>query len=102
MPRVELGNIAPIQPVKLSDDETAIIREPLAGVDRTETIFQLPDEWDLSNMIDTVKKVFASHHSDDLPEWVESDDEVLAQALARDLGCPVGRPEDWKSNGSDS
>lgn len=99
MPRVELGNTAPIQPIKLSEDETAVVREPLEGVDRTETVFHLPDEWDFANMIDTVRKVYASHHSDDHPAWVESDDDVLAQALSRDFGCPIGRPADW--NGDD-
>lgn len=95
MARVELGNTAPIEPVKVLEEETDVIRVPLEGISKTETIFELPEDWDLSESIDVVKKVFASHHSDDDPAWVESDNEVLALALSQDLDCPIGRPEDW-------
>jgi hypothetical protein len=45
-----------------------------------------------------------NHHSqgdavaDTTPDWVESDNEALAQLLASQFGCPVGRPASWKAD----
>lgn len=45
-----------------------------------------------------------AYHADDPPEWVTSDDPLLAEALAAQFGCEVGEPADveqrfWTSNG---
>jgi hypothetical protein len=29
------------------------------------------------------------------PTWVESDEPLLAQMLAKHYGCPIGRPAGW-------
>lgn len=31
------------------------------------------------------------------PDWVESDNEALAQLLSEQMGCKVGRPKTWKA-----
>jgi hypothetical protein len=35
--------------------------------------------------------------TDHAPDWVESDNEGMAQLLALEFGCPVGRPKSWKA-----
>jgi hypothetical protein len=35
------------------------------------------------------------YHSDELPEWVECEDEAFAQAISDELGIPTHRPEGW-------
>lgn len=94
MPTITLGNTAPVQAVKV-DDTTAIKREPRPDLGNTVTTFVVPDNVGVGEALQTVSSVFASHHSDAKPAWVESDDEVVAQALSREFGCPVGRPDGW-------
>jgi hypothetical protein len=95
MPTIVLGNTAPIQAVKADDGSTAVERVPRPDLGNTVTTFEVPDSVGVGEALQTVSSVFASHHSDEKPAWVESDDEVVAQALSREFGCPVGRPNDW-------
>lgn len=95
MPTIVLGNTAPIQAVKVDDESTAVERVPRPDLGKTVTTFDVPDSVGVGEALQTVSSVFASHHSDEKPAWVESDDEVVAQALSREFGCPVGRPNDW-------
>lgn len=91
---IALGNTAPIEPVKV-DDTTAVERIARPELGNQVTIFNVPDTLDVGQALLTVSQVFASHHSDAPPAWVESDDETIAAVLARQYGCPVGRPVDW-------
>lgn len=34
-------------------------------------------------------------HSRQLPAWVESNSEALAERLSEIFGCPIGRPDNW-------
>jgi hypothetical protein len=95
MPTIVLGNTAPIQAVKVDDESTAVERVARPDLGKTITTFDVPDSVGVGEALQTVSSVFASHHSDEKPAWVESDDEVVAQALSREFGCPVGRPNDW-------
>ena len=38
---------------------------------------------------------WAAHSAAAAPDWVESDDPELAEALAAHWGCPIGCPDDW-------
>jgi hypothetical protein len=86
------------------------------------TMFEIPDGVGLSEAIVTISRTYDGYHSEDPPEWVESDNAVLAAAVAahytygdgqrfRPLPddsaedaeaealpahtCQVGRPSDW-------
>jgi hypothetical protein len=95
MATIVLGNTAPVQPVKVDDKTDAITRVARPDLGNTITTFEVPDSVGIGVALQTVSSVFASHHSDAPPAWVESDDKVVAEALSRQFGCPVGRPNDW-------
>lgn len=95
---ITLGNTAPIEVVKADDgSEDRVDRSDLGN---TTTTVSFPDGWDLNEQLQAVGNLW-SYHSDDPPEWVESDDDLLAQVVARNFTsdgheCAVGRPSGWK------
>lgn len=95
MPTIVLGNTAPIEAVKANDETDAVTRVARPDLGNQITTFNVPDNIGVGEALQTVSSIFASHHSDNKPSWVESDDEVVAQVLSREFGCPVGRPNDW-------
>lgn len=99
MATVLLGNTAPIETVRPNPavDVYEKIDLPVAAA---ITTYRIPDDVKLAEAIKTVSDTFNEYHSHDLPEWVESDDPVLAQALAQQFtteehSCVVGRPDTW-------
>lgn len=91
---IVLGNTAPIEATKV-DDTTDVVRVSRSDLGNTETVFDVPDNVGVGEALSTISSVFASHHSDEKPAWVESDDDVIASAIARQFDCPVGRPDEW-------
>jgi hypothetical protein len=59
--------------------------------DERATVVTFPDETDLLEAFTNVTHPQGAwvHHSDSPPSWVSSDDDMLAQMLARQYGCPV-------------
>lgn len=100
--RVQLGNPAAKEAHR--DGDGQLHHRDLDG--RRVTTVVIPDSYTL---MEAVAAVLAqdgawNHHSqgdavgDTTPDWVESDNEGLAQLLASQLGCPVGRPKSWKAD----
>lgn len=69
----------------------------LDGLRVTEIRF--PEGTKLSEAFRTVtdQRGVWAYHSDDVPEFVESDSEQLAQMLAEEYGCVVGIPDDLEA-----
>lgn len=122
---VYLGNTAPINAVKPDPSTTDVDRIPLEydngrADNNAVTVLRVPGDVKLAEALITVTGVYASHHSDDPPEWVESSNRNLAALLADhyttveqvdpDTGevliaeheCVVGRPAGWKGEGLDA
>jgi hypothetical protein len=95
MPSLVLGNTAPIEAIKVDEGSDEVVRHPRPDLGNTTTVFSPAEHLGLGQILTLVSSVYASHHSDDPPAWVESDDPGLADALAREFDCPVGRPDDW-------
>lgn len=94
MPIITLGNTAPIETRKVSPDSSEVTRIPIP-VKEAVTTHVVPDSWDIGDILTGITTVFRSHHSDADPAWVDGDDELVVQALAKQFGCPIGRPEGW-------
>lgn len=94
MSTIVLGNSAPIEAVKTGKG-VGVKRVPLPELGDTETTFSVPNHIGIGEALSTVTSVFHSHHSDEDPAWVESDDETLERAIASQFHCPVGRPKGW-------
>jgi hypothetical protein len=97
--RVQLGNSAAKEAYR---DDKGLHHRDVDG-SRVTTIV-IPDSYTL---IEAVSAVTAqdgawNHHSqgddpgDSAPDWVESDNDALAQLLAGHFDCPIGRPKGWK------
>lgn len=59
-----------------------------------------PEDWDLVDVLTAARSMWP-FQSNDLPEWVEAEDEALAESVASlfrtgDHECVVGRPEGWE------
>lgn len=101
MPTLTLGNTAPVEVVKIEDGED--VREQRTArpdLGNTLTTVSFPDGWDLGEQLKAVGDLWP-YHSDDPPEWVESDDALLAEVVARNFtsdehSCRVGRPSGWR------
>lgn len=70
------------------------------------TQFVTPDGTKRLEAVTSITKAYDEYHSVDPPEWVESDDERLAEDIAEHYTweadddreahtCVVGRPSDW-------
>jgi hypothetical protein len=98
--RVLLGNSAAKEAYR--DREGTLNHRDVDG-SRVTTIV-IPGGYSL---IEAVSAVTAqdgawNHHSrgdgpgDSAPDWVESDNDALAQLLAEHFECPIGRPDGWQ------
>jgi hypothetical protein len=96
MATIVLGNTAPIEARKIKSDSLEVTRIPIANSEATTT-FSTPGHLGVGEALQTVSAVFKSHHSDATPAWVESDDVLFADALSKEFGCPIGRPDGWGS-----
>jgi hypothetical protein len=97
MPVARLGNVAVREVIGADDDGTPIHRR-YRGQSTTE--IQLPGDEEAWTHDERVRTVAHDDghwraHSSKPPAWVESDDPVLAAALAAEFGCPIGRPAGW-------
>jgi hypothetical protein len=101
--RVLLGNSAAKE--AYLDAKGTLRHKPLEGA-RVTTV-HIPDTYSLLEAVAvvTAQDGVWNHHSrgdnvtDSTPDWVESDNGGLAMLLAAQLGCPVGRPDDWDGEG---
>lgn len=98
--RVLLGNSAAKEAVP--DGKGGFKHRDLDG-NRVTTV-QIPDSYSLLEQVQVViaqDGVWSNHSrganvEDSVPDWVEADDPFLAELIARQLGCKVGRPKSWK------
>lgn len=61
-----------------------------------ETVIDWPHD-DVDEWMTMLKTIVPGHFAPGTgPVWVESDDDFLAQSIARKFSCPVGRPDDWE------
>lgn len=102
-----LGNTAVVEVIKTEeiDDNGTVtsvteerVKRPKLG-NQITTVEFVPG-MKLSEKLAAVESLWPKH-SDDLPEWVESDDSALAGVVADqfttdDHECRVGRPSGWK------
>lgn len=97
MPNIILGNTSVIEPVKPDAATTEVERVPRPDLGNQETIWRVPDDEPLHLIVQMVTSAWYTHHSDDVPAWVESDDDLIASLIGREFDCPVGRPKDWST-----
>lgn len=91
---VYLGNTA-VREVIGADDDGAPIHRRYSG--QSTVISTVDDSYTDEEKLRTFVHDDGhwSRHSSRPPAWVESDDPVLADGLAANYGCPIGRPTDW-------
>lgn len=99
MASVILGNTAPIDTARPDPAVDSYERVPL-DIGVSETAYHIPTEVGIAEALKTISDTYGAYHSDNLPAWVESDDTVLAEAIARVFSteehtCELGRPNDW-------
>lgn len=96
-----LGNTAVVEVIKTEDGKNVTeTREKRPGLGNQITTVEFAPGLNLAEKLAAVESLWPSH-SDDPPEWVESDDDklaavVAAQFTADDHECRVGRPSGWK------
>lgn len=101
MASLTLGNTAPVEVVKGGKDGKTEKRVSRSDLGQTTTVVSFPDGWSLDEQLRAVSHAWP-YHSDDPPKWVESEDDLLAQVVARSFStggheCRVGRPKGWRS-----
>lgn len=97
--RVQLGNSAAKEAYR---DDKGLHHRDVRG-SRVTTVV-IPDSYSLMEAVSSVVSQDGAwnHHSqgadvsDSAPDWVESDNDGLAQLLAEHFECPIGRPKGWK------
>ena len=98
--RVQLGNSAAKEAYR--DEKGRLLHRDLDG-SRVTTVV-IPDSYTLMEAVSSIVAADGAwnHHSrgdnvtDSAPDWVESDNDGLAQLLAEHFECPKGRPKGWK------
>jgi len=75
------------------------VTRPVEG--NSITVVRVPGDTGLGEALSAVVRVYEQDCSDDLPEWVESDDAVLREAVRDHYDrqgheCRVGRPSGWE------
>lgn len=94
MPTVTLGNTAPIETRKPDDSVLEFERVPREDIGETYTVFSVPEGTSLIESVTTITRAFDGHHSDDAAAWVESDDPILAEALAQHYKCEIRKSDE--------
>jgi hypothetical protein len=57
-------------------------------------LIDTPSDGKLSRQLQEIHNAFRIHsHTDAV--WVEGHDDYLTEAVSREYGCKVGRPDDW-------
>jgi hypothetical protein len=98
--RVQLGNSAAKEAYR--DGKGVLHHRDVEGSRVTSVV--IPDSYTLMEAVSSVVAQDGAwnHHSqgdnvsDTMPDWVESDNDGLAQLLAEHFECPIGRPKGWK------
>ena len=82
MPTVILGNPAALDGGRVLDGKQI-------------TTVNIPTDYTPAECLATIADgdgVWRNHSGASAPEWVESDDPDLAEAISAHYGCPIGRP----------
>jgi hypothetical protein len=58
--------------------------------------YYLQTMWPLGEQMAAVRTHVGMHFAD-RPTWVESDDLLIAELIAREYDCRVGRPKSWRT-----
>jgi hypothetical protein len=98
MSLVYLGNAQVLEHFR--DSDGVVKRRDRIDLQAQVTTVHFPDDWSLGERLESLRKLWPWHSDTDGPEWVESDDELLATAIAsqyttKDHECRQGRPEGW-------
>lgn len=91
-----LGNASAIESKKTEDEDgtPSLEQRPIEG--RQVTTFEFPEGISLGDALLSVRDAWRYHSANDAPDWVESDNEVLATLLGGEYDCPTTRPDDWE------
>jgi hypothetical protein len=95
-----LGNSDAIEPqpgttVSSGDGEKSTAPEPKKIEGDQETTIVLDNSLPLTQALGEIERVWKLH-STGSPTWVEGDDELVVQAVARSFDAPIGRPKEKK------
>lgn len=113
---VLIGNAAPLmadgRPAEIGNTITVVeMREGWNDQQEVELALSTPND-PILNMISLALKgdavpyaigvlevfdLWNGRHSNDPPEWIESDDDGFANAISKIFGCDVGRPAGWNA-----
>src|SRR5262245_32236812 len=104
MPTIMLGNASVVEEVKKDEALDAspyhverVHRKDLGKRVTTMVLNETDiDDRPSRGMNLTMAVQLWARHSDKPPDWVEGDDELLAQLVADHYGCSVGRSKSWK------
>ncbi len=103
MATLQLGNTAPVEIVKTETGRKVTqSRKKRGDLGDQVTTVSFPAGMDLAEQLAAVTSLWESH-SDEPPQWADSDDGLLAEVVARkfttgDHECVVGRPKSWKES----
>lgn len=102
---VRLGNAQVIEFYRDPDDDTVKRRDRI-DLQARVTEMQIPSSFTLAEGIAAVQTMWPWHSDTDGPEWVESDDPIIARAVSEQFTsdthrCVIGRPDGW-NEGSDA
>lgn len=105
MPTVVFGVTKALEPYKPDEGSNEIRVRKLSGNREVEFFFPNPTPlkdgspdptgWTFQKYLGFVTSEMPNR-SDGPPAWVISDNKGLAQALASEHGCRIGRPKNWK------
>jgi hypothetical protein len=101
---LSLGNVSVLESTRDENDD--VVKTPRRDLGNQITSVEFPDGMSLVDQIKAVADLWP-YHSDDPPEWVESDNTALAQVIAANFTwpsddersahtCSVGRPKQWE------
>jgi hypothetical protein len=105
MPTVEFGNESVLEPRKKDDTKDASpdnvelkVRKDLGRRVTTMSLNEVDGDNNPSRGMNlTMATRLWPMQSDRPPSWVDSEDDLLAELLADQYDCPVGRPKSWKA-----
>lgn len=93
-------NVVEVEKKEAKDGSVTEVRHARGELGNRITTVSFPDDFNIAEQLAAVNGLW-SYHSDDPPEWVESDDETLSSLVAHnyttdDHACRVGRPKGWE------